>query len=324
MRSAHTDTKSQQILMILLLIRTSKTGMNKPTGSYYHFYSVDVVSVFTYFVICYRYYGTNDPVADKLMRRADSMPKLEPPEDRSITTLYIGNLGEKLGEKELRDHFYQYGEIRAITVVSRQQCAFVQFTTRQAAEVAAERTFNKLILGGRRLTIKWGRSQGRQGGDGGDQGDGDEILEPVPGLPGTLPPPPADMRNNFFNLASPSAAASSEAAMMQPMMIPPPPMAPLGQPPPGMVPAGPPPLMRTAPGAAAAGAGTPFYFPQMMRPPPGVRPPHPPPMFPPGTAPMYPRAVQGAAGLVPPGTSTIHYPSQDPSRMGTAQLGSKE
>ena len=49
-----------------------------------------------------RFYGTNDPVADKLMNRYSSMPKLEPPEDKAITTLYIGNLGEKIGEKELR------------------------------------------------------------------------------------------------------------------------------------------------------------------------------------------------------------------------------
>lgn len=49
-----------------------------------------------------RYYGINDPVAEKLMRRASAMPKLEPPEDKSITTLYVGNLGDKLTEKELR------------------------------------------------------------------------------------------------------------------------------------------------------------------------------------------------------------------------------
>jgi hypothetical protein len=30
------------------------------------------------------------------------MPKLEPPEDKSITTLYVGNLSDKIGEKELR------------------------------------------------------------------------------------------------------------------------------------------------------------------------------------------------------------------------------
>jgi pre-mRNA-splicing factor RBM22/SLT11 len=52
-------------------------------------------------VLC-RYYGIHDPVAEKLMRRASAMPKLEPPEDKSITTLYVGNLGDKLTEKELR------------------------------------------------------------------------------------------------------------------------------------------------------------------------------------------------------------------------------
>jgi pre-mRNA-splicing factor RBM22/SLT11 len=40
-----------------------------------------------------RYYGTNDPVADKLLNRAKAMPKLAPPEDQSITTLFLGNLG---------------------------------------------------------------------------------------------------------------------------------------------------------------------------------------------------------------------------------------
>jgi pre-mRNA-splicing factor RBM22/SLT11 len=41
-------------------------------------------------------------VAEKLMRQASAMPKLEPPEDKSITTHYVGNLGDKLTEKELR------------------------------------------------------------------------------------------------------------------------------------------------------------------------------------------------------------------------------
>ena len=40
-----------------------------------------------------RYYGSNDPVADKLMNRAKAMPKLTPPEDTSVTTLFLGNLG---------------------------------------------------------------------------------------------------------------------------------------------------------------------------------------------------------------------------------------
>lgn len=52
------------------------------------------------------------------MQRAAAMPKLDLPEDVSITTLYVGNLGEPVTEKQQRHHFYQYGEIRSITMVS--------------------------------------------------------------------------------------------------------------------------------------------------------------------------------------------------------------
>ena len=34
----------------------------------------------------------NDPVAKKLLDRAKAMPALEAPEDKSITTLYIGGI----------------------------------------------------------------------------------------------------------------------------------------------------------------------------------------------------------------------------------------
>lgn len=106
--------------------------------------------------------GRNDPVADKIMKRAAQLPTLDPPEDKSITTLYCGNISEHLTEKDIRDNFYQFGEIRNITMVSRQQCAFVQFTKRSSAELAAESTFNKLVLGGQKLSIKWAHSQAKQ------------------------------------------------------------------------------------------------------------------------------------------------------------------
>lgn len=51
-----------------------------------------------------RYYGNNDPVAEKLLTRAKTMPTLQPPEDTSITTLYVGDLGSDgtITENELR------------------------------------------------------------------------------------------------------------------------------------------------------------------------------------------------------------------------------
>lgn len=92
-----------------------------------------------------RYYGVNDPVADKLLKRAATMPTLDPPSDKTITTLYLGNIGEMITENDVRDNFYQYGEIRIVTLVPKQQCAFIQFTKRSACELAAEKTFNKLV-----------------------------------------------------------------------------------------------------------------------------------------------------------------------------------
>ena len=121
-----------------------------------------------------------------------------------------------------RDNFYQYGEIRNITLVPRQQCAFIQYTSRGAAEIAAERTFNKLLLQGRRVTIKWGRSQARQGVPGNRDVEGNmRELEPVPGLPGALPMPSEDLHSNFFNLGA-GGQQYGLAANIPPMLMPPP------------------------------------------------------------------------------------------------------
>lgn len=143
-----------------------------------------------------RYYGRNDPVADKILKRAASLPTLEVPEDKTITTLYVGNIGEHVTETDIRDNFYQFGEIRTVTIVPRQQCGFVQYTKRAAAELAAEKTFNKLVLGGRRLTIKWAHSQAKQNA----VAKTNRNFEPVPGLPSHLPMPPNP--NDYFNLTA--------------------------------------------------------------------------------------------------------------------------
>ena len=57
-----------------------------------------------------RFYGANDPVADKLLQRAATMPKLEPPTDRTVMTLYVGGLDGRVTDQDLRYgfnfHFY--------------------------------------------------------------------------------------------------------------------------------------------------------------------------------------------------------------------------
>ncbi|XP_060667841.1 zinc finger CCCH domain-containing protein 40-like [Ziziphus jujuba] len=58
-----------------------------------------------------RYYGVNDPVALKLLNKAGDMSSLEPPDDKSIKTLYVGGVNASITDQDLRDHFYAYGEI---------------------------------------------------------------------------------------------------------------------------------------------------------------------------------------------------------------------
>ncbi len=86
-------------------------------------------------------------------------------------------------------------------MVPKQGCAFIQYTRRSAAEAAAEKSFNKLFLKARRLTIRWGRSQGKQQ-TASDAGAVAGPMVPVPGLPGALPQPPEELTNNFFNLVN--------------------------------------------------------------------------------------------------------------------------
>ncbi|GMH03929.1 hypothetical protein Nepgr_005768 [Nepenthes gracilis] len=106
-----------------------------------------------------RYYGVNDPVALKLLNKAGEMPSLEPPEDESIRTLYVGGLDARISEQDLRDNFYAHGEIESVRMVVQRACAFVTYTTREAAEKAADELSNKLVIKGLRLKLMWGRPQ---------------------------------------------------------------------------------------------------------------------------------------------------------------------
>ena len=204
-----------------------------------------------------RYYGVNDPVADKIMKRASALPTLEPPQDPHITTLYIGGLDETITEQDIKNNFYQYGEIRQITMVTKQGCAFVQYTKRSSAEAAAEKSFNKLVVKGKKLTIRWGKAQGKVSTAADQLQQQQQVVVPsIPGLPAALPAPPEELSSNFFNLGGGPTTAPTPAA---------------------------PAAAAPAPAAAASA-----YF-----------------LAPPGAA------VPGMAAPQP-----IHYPSQDPARMG--------
>ena len=69
--------------------------------------------------------------------------KVEPPSDPTIMTLFVGGLTPEITEDDLRDAFYPYGELRSVRKVDARSCGFVTYTTREAAERAAEALASK-------------------------------------------------------------------------------------------------------------------------------------------------------------------------------------
>lgn len=106
-----------------------------------------------------RYHGENDPLARKYFRKAEEDMTMQPPEDKSVTTLYIGGLEPGVKERDVRDQFYVYGEIRSIRMVPKQCCAFVTYVKREDAETAAGKLYRILQINGKRANVMWGRPQ---------------------------------------------------------------------------------------------------------------------------------------------------------------------
>jgi pre-mRNA-splicing factor RBM22/SLT11 len=78
-----------------------------------------------------RYYGINDPVAKKMLRRLGEREELEPPADPTIATLYVGNVEPDWNEADLREVFEKHGAVSKVRVVHSKSCAFVTYATRK-------------------------------------------------------------------------------------------------------------------------------------------------------------------------------------------------
>ncbi|CAO3664601.1 unnamed protein product [Umbelopsis vinacea] len=106
-----------------------------------------------------RYYGTNDPVAKKMLNRVrGGNTALTPPEDKTVTSMFVTGIEEEITEQDLKDFFYAFGEIKSVVVVYKSRCAFINYATRVGAENAAERTSEAgCIIKGHTLRVAWGR-----------------------------------------------------------------------------------------------------------------------------------------------------------------------
>jgi len=119
-----------------------------------------------------RYHGTSDPVARKLLAGHAATHGMQPPEDETITSLFLTLLPPSTTETSLRTAVVQSlpqidpENIRSIVHVAKSRCAFVNFKDRMSAERAAELWALGFDIDGTRAGVKWGRSKAAKSGAG--------------------------------------------------------------------------------------------------------------------------------------------------------------
>lgn len=113
-----------------------------------------------------RYHGHDDPVARKIMANHTEAQGLKPPEDETITSLFLSSLPASATELSIRTHVINSlpqipaSQLRSVVHVAKSRCAFVNFKDRNSAERAAEAWANGLDMDDERVLVKWGRSKG--------------------------------------------------------------------------------------------------------------------------------------------------------------------
>ncbi|KAK4058642.1 Pre-mRNA-splicing factor slt11 [Microbotryomycetes sp. JL221] len=114
------------------------------------------------------YYGTNDPVARKIMNKHADESGLTPPLDQSITSLFLTSLPATATEPSIRAWFTDNGvpsqSIKSVVLVQTSKVAFVNFTSRQQAEDAAGRCSLGVKVDGQNVKVQWGRSRPKKTG----------------------------------------------------------------------------------------------------------------------------------------------------------------
>mmetsp|Transcript_28430 Transcript_28430/g.42233 ORF Transcript_28430/g.42233 Transcript_28430/m.42233 type:complete len:428 (-) Transcript_28430:16-1299(-) len=118
-----------------------------------------------------RFYGTDDPVAEKMIgrqkeradkRREDAKKRGDGEGDeRAVSTLYVGFMqndgtaSSTVTETDIRDKFYSFGEITSVRMHGNKG-AFVEYTTADATELAIA-SMNRQEVGGRKVFCNWAR-----------------------------------------------------------------------------------------------------------------------------------------------------------------------
>lgn len=83
---------------------------------------------------------------------------MTPPADKSISSLFLLGVDDDLPEYKIKAHFAQFGPLKSVVCSHRARCAFVNFKTRAAAELAAESCRGgELVIEVHPLKVQWSK-----------------------------------------------------------------------------------------------------------------------------------------------------------------------
>jgi pre-mRNA-splicing factor RBM22/SLT11 len=149
-----------------------------------------------------RYHGINDPVARKLLGKVGA-GCLIAPQDTEIKTLWVGGVDSSITEQDLRDVFYAYGELKEIKLTPQSMCAFVTYTTREAAELATQKLYLNLRIKDHNLKLAWGKPQNIE-----KTNSSGYFTLPTSGPISYMPPPNPSISKPYYSSMDPSSFGS--------------------------------------------------------------------------------------------------------------------
>jgi pre-mRNA-splicing factor RBM22/SLT11 len=144
-----------------------------------------------------RFYGSSDPVANKILgrqRRREEEATKEDADgyDKARATLYLRFQGDEpfpnLTELDIRDQFYAFGEIVSVRVQGDKGQAFIEYTQPEATELAIA-SMNRKSLMDRQIQVKWARAP-KRGEANIVQKDGEEGSRDIRAIVSVLPMAP--------------------------------------------------------------------------------------------------------------------------------------
>jgi hypothetical protein len=97
----------------------------------------------------------------------------------NIASLFLLGVDESIQEDDIRyvhmlhnnygrGFFVQFGEIKSVVMVPKSKCAFVNFSTRDAAEAAASETFERCVIKDKPLRVQWAKPKASVSGSASD------------------------------------------------------------------------------------------------------------------------------------------------------------